>query len=178
MVEGWFSIRGCLLCGQWRERSCTLLLQRRMAPIWASLLLGVVWAVWHLPSFMLSSTPQSARALTPFLVATLALSVIVTPLFNHSQGSILLPAFFHLQLINPLWPDAQPYYTWLFVAFAAPVGVSCRRPGIHRVSPTVRQQDTPTGARFVHKQISLQSFGENPMHNVFVNDIRNMVEFG
>ena len=42
------------------------LLQQRMAPIWASLLLGVVWAVWHLPAFMLSSTPQSAWSLTSF----------------------------------------------------------------------------------------------------------------
>jgi uncharacterized protein len=42
-------------------------------------------------------------------------------LFNSSRGSILLPAFFHLQLINPLWPDAQPYDTWLFVALAAVV---------------------------------------------------------
>ncbi len=70
---------------------------------------------------MLSSTPQSAWAMTPFLVGTLALSVIVTTLFNHSRGSILLPAFFHLQLINPLWPDAQPYDTWLFVVVAAVV---------------------------------------------------------
>ncbi len=104
----------------WRGLALPLL-QRKMAPIWAALLLGVVWAVWHLPAFMLSSTPQSAWALTPFLVGTLALSVIVTPLFNHSHGSILLPAFFHLQLINPLWPDAQPYDTWLFVVVAAVV---------------------------------------------------------
>ena len=51
-------------------------------------------------------------------MGTVALSVIVTPLFNRSRGSILLPALFHLQLINPLWPDAQPYDTWLFVAVA------------------------------------------------------------
>ena len=42
----------------------------------------------------------------------------MTPLFNHSRGSLLLPAIFHLQLINPLWPDAQPYDTWLFVVVA------------------------------------------------------------
>jgi membrane protease YdiL (CAAX protease family) len=101
----------------WRGLALPLL-QRRMAPIWAALVLGIVWAVWHLPAFMLSTTPQSAWALTPFLVGTLALSVIVTPLFNHSRGSILLPAFFHLQLINPLWPDAQPYDSWLFVIVA------------------------------------------------------------
>ena len=104
----------------WRGLALPML-QRRMAPIWAALLLGVIWAVWHLPAFMLSGTPQSAWALTPFFVGTVALSVIVTPLFNNSCGSILLPAFFHLQLINPLWPDAQPYDTWLFVVVAVVV---------------------------------------------------------
>jgi membrane protease YdiL (CAAX protease family) len=95
--------------------------QRRLAPIWAALVLGAIWAFWHLPAFLLSGTPQSAWSLTPFLVGTVALSVIVTPLFNNAHGSILLPALFHLQLINPLWPDAQPYDTWLFVAVAAVV---------------------------------------------------------
>ena len=104
----------------WRGLALPML-QRRMAPIWAALVLGVIWAVWHFPAFMLSGTPQSAWALTPFVVGTLALSVIVTSLFNNSRGSILLPAFFHLQLINPLWPDAQPYDTWLFVVVAAVV---------------------------------------------------------
>jgi membrane protease YdiL (CAAX protease family) len=97
------------------------LLQRSMAPIWAGLVLGVIWGIWHLPAFLLSGTPQSAWSLTPFFVGTIALSVIVTPLFNSARGSILLPALFHLQLINPLWPDAQPYDTALFVAVAAAV---------------------------------------------------------
>mgnify|MGYP001033191114 FL=1 len=104
----------------WRGLALPLL-QRRMAPIWAALVLGVIWAVWHLPAFLLSGTPQSAWSLTPFLLGTVALSVIVTPLFNSSRGSILLSAFFHLQLINPLWPDAQPYDSWLFLMVAAVV---------------------------------------------------------
>lgn len=104
----------------WRGLALPLL-QRSMAPIWAALVLGVIWAVWHLPAFLLSGTPQSAWSLTPFFVGTVALSVIMTPLYNSSRGSILLPAFFHLQLINPLWPDAQPYDTWLFVVVAAVV---------------------------------------------------------
>lgn len=102
----------------WRGLALPLL-QRRMAPIWAALVLGVIWAFWHLPAFMLGGTPQSAWSLTPFFAGTVALSVIVTPLFNNSRGSILLPAFFHLQVINPLWPDAQPYDSWLFVVVAA-----------------------------------------------------------
>ncbi|WP_041702250.1 CPBP family intramembrane glutamic endopeptidase [Prosthecochloris aestuarii] len=104
----------------WRGMALPLL-QRSLSPIMASLVLGVIWAVWHLPAFLLSGTPQSAWSLTPFLIGTVALSVIVTPLFNSSRGSILLPALFHLQLINPLWPDAQPYDSWLFVLVACMV---------------------------------------------------------
>lgn len=114
------SIKGPVEEIGWRGLALPML-QRRMVPFWAALILGVVWAVWHLPAFLLGSTPQSTWSLAPFFVGTVALSVIVTPLFNSARGSILLPAFFHLQLINPLWPDAQPYDTWLFVAVAAVV---------------------------------------------------------
>ena len=42
----------------------------------------------------------------------------MTPLFNASRGSILVPALFHFQVNNPLWPDAQPYDTYFFVGVA------------------------------------------------------------
>jgi len=66
----------------------------------------------------LSGTPQSAWSFTPFFVGSVALSVIVTQLFNKSRGSILLPALFHFQCNNPIWPDAQPYDTFAFAAAA------------------------------------------------------------
>jgi uncharacterized protein len=94
------------------------ILQRRFTPLAASLILGVVWGVWHLPAFFLSGTPQSAWGFTPFLIGALAVSVIVTPLFNASGGSVLLAALFHFQLNNPLWPDAQPHDTIVFGAAA------------------------------------------------------------
>ncbi len=94
------------------------LLQRRMAPIWAGLVLGIIWGVWHLPAFFLSGTPQSAWSFTPFFIGSVSVSIIVTPLFNASRGSILLPALYHFQLNNPLWPDAQPYDTFFFAAAA------------------------------------------------------------
>jgi membrane protease YdiL (CAAX protease family) len=94
------------------------LLQRRMAPIWAGLLIGLIWGVWHLPAFFLGGTPQSNWSILPFLIGTTALGVIVTPLFNAAKGSLLWAALFHFQLNNPLWPDAQPMDTWVFVALA------------------------------------------------------------
>ena len=94
------------------------LLQRKIAPVWAGLILGVIWGVWHLPAFLLSGTPQGAWSFTPFFAGSVAVSVIVTALFNSSRGSILLAALFHFQLNNPLWPDAQPYDMFAFVAAA------------------------------------------------------------
>jgi uncharacterized protein len=97
------------------------LLQRRFAPFWAGLILGIIWGTWHLPAFFLSGTPQSGWSFTPFFVASIAASLIVTALFNDARGSILLAALFHFQLNNPLWPDAQPYDTLAFIAAAAAI---------------------------------------------------------
>lgn len=101
----------------WRGLALPLL-QRKFAPIWAGLILGVIWGFWHLPAFLLSGTPQSAWSFTPFFAGSVSVSVIVTALFNKSHGSILLPAMFHFQLNNPLWPDAQPYDMYAFVIVA------------------------------------------------------------
>ena len=112
-----FAVKGPVEEIGWRGLALPLL-QRKMAPLWAGLLLGIIWGVWHLPAFFLSGTPQSAWSFTDFFVGTVALSLIATALFNASRGSILLPALFHLQVINPLWPDAQPYDTIPFVVAA------------------------------------------------------------
>jgi hypothetical protein len=101
----------------WRGLALPLL-QRKMTPIWAALIIGVIWGLWHTPAFLLSGTEQSAWSFLPFFTGTIALSVIVTPLFNASRGSIFLPALFHFMLINPVWPDAQPYDTYLFALIA------------------------------------------------------------
>lgn len=97
------------------------ILQRHMAPLWSGFLIGATWGLWHLPAFYLSGTVQSGWSFTPFFIGNVSLAVIVTPLFNSSRGSILLPALFHFQLINPLWPDAQPYDTYFFVLVALAV---------------------------------------------------------
>jgi hypothetical protein len=54
-----------------------------------------------------------------FFSGCLAISVIATALFNRSHGSILLSAFFHFSLMNPIFPDAQPYDTYLLLVAAS-----------------------------------------------------------
>lgn len=94
------------------------LLQRKMAPFLAAVVLGIIWGFWHLPAFLLSGTQQSAWSFLPFFVGTITISLLMTALYNASKGSILLAAFMHFQLMNPAWPDAQPYDTYILVIVA------------------------------------------------------------
>jgi membrane protease YdiL (CAAX protease family) len=101
----------------WRGLALPLL-QRRFSPFWASLILGVVWAVWHAPAFAMSGTPQSAWSFGPFFLGLIAITVIMTPLFNASRGSLLIAILYHLNIMNPIFPDAQPWDSYLLAIVA------------------------------------------------------------
>jgi membrane protease YdiL (CAAX protease family) len=94
------------------------LMQRKFSPFWAGLLLGIIWAAWHIPAFFISGTPQSAWSAGPYFAGIIAISVILTPLFNASRGSLLIAALYHLQMMNPIFPDAQPWDSVLFIIAA------------------------------------------------------------
>lgn len=102
------------------------LLQRHLAPIWAGLIIGTIWGIWHLPAFFLSRTVFAEWNFLPFFIGNVTLAVLVTLIFNSARGSLLWPMLFHWQLINPFWPDAQPWDTWILVVVAAIV-VWCNR---------------------------------------------------
>jgi membrane protease YdiL (CAAX protease family) len=101
----------------WRGLALPLL-QRKFTPFWAGLILGIIWAVWHIPAFLIGGTPQSAWSFAPFFSGVIASSVILTALFNDSRGSLLLAVLFHFQMNNPIWPDAQPWDNVLLVMVA------------------------------------------------------------
>jgi hypothetical protein len=110
----------------WRGVAHPLLL-RRMRPILAGLVIATLWATWHLPAFLMEGTPQSNWSFGVFFIGIVAVEVTLTPMFMASRGSILLPMLYHFQLNGPIWPDAQPYDSFLFVAVAVVVVVLNRR---------------------------------------------------
>ncbi len=91
------------------------LLQRKMAPLWAGFIVGLIWAVWHIPAFLLGGGLQySAWSAFPFFGGVIAISVILTPMFNSARGSLLIAYLYHFQMMNPIWPDGQPWDNLLF----------------------------------------------------------------
>jgi membrane protease YdiL (CAAX protease family) len=55
----------------------------------ASVVLGIVWAAWHLPLFYTAGNLQSHWPFGWFALSVIASSVLFTWLFNRSQGSVV-----------------------------------------------------------------------------------------
>jgi len=87
-------------------------LQRRMGPLPAALLLGTVWAVWHVPMLLIQDTPHG---LLPLMLAYfVAGSVAFSWIFNHTGGSLLLMVIAHMgahlaQSHRPLPANPVPF---------------------------------------------------------------------
>lgn len=94
------------------------LLQRKMAPFWAGLVVGIIWAVWHTPAFLMSGTVYDNWSILPLFGGIIVLSIIITPLFNNSRSSLLIAYLYHFQMMNPIIPDAQPWENLLFALTA------------------------------------------------------------
>jgi len=71
------------------------MLQRRFGALTASVILGVVWGVWHLPSFFISGMNQTAFSFPVFVVGTVALAILMTVVYNGTGGSVLLAFLIH-----------------------------------------------------------------------------------
>lgn len=69
-------------------------LQARFGALAGSLLLGVAWALWHLPLFFVAQWRGSADLLF-YVSAGAALSVILCWVYNNAGGSLLPAMLFH-----------------------------------------------------------------------------------
>jgi hypothetical protein len=78
----------------WRGFALPRLLDR-FNPFFASLILGVIWGVWHLPSFFVGGMVQAGLSVPLFLLNSLLLSFFVTWVFQHTGGSVLVTVLIH-----------------------------------------------------------------------------------
>lgn len=82
-------------------------MQERMGPVAASVVLGVLWGLWHLPVFILVPGYNSAGAgvaaiagsvLVFTAVGAVGQSLLLTWLYNRTGGSVLLAVLAHASL--------------------------------------------------------------------------------
>ena len=136
--EGWYQLPASLLitllivgCFEelgWRGFAQPRL-QRSRTALTSALLIGVLWAIWHLPELV--SDPTDQRPPLPFFVWVIALSVILAWLYNSTGGSVLIVALSHSAantagaFLLPAF-DGDPYLLvmWLMAAAYAAAAVS------------------------------------------------------
>jgi len=95
-------------------------LQTRWNALISSLIIGLIWASWHLPLFLMVGTSQHELGLpfTGFLVGFMANSVIYTWLYNNTKQSLWSAILFHwlftfaTQVVSS-GVIRSPLYNWL-----------------------------------------------------------------
>jgi membrane protease YdiL (CAAX protease family) len=95
----------------------------------ASIVLGMIWALWHLPLFYLRGADTYGQSFPVYLLQVTALSIAIAWLYWHTSGSLLLTMLMHAAInnmtgivpsvarpaTNPFAPDAS-LLTWLTMA--------------------------------------------------------------
>jgi membrane protease YdiL (CAAX protease family) len=76
----------------------------------ASIVLGVVWACWHLPLFFLRGADTYGQSFVVYLLQVIALSVAMAWLYGRTHGSLLLVMLMHAAINNTkdIVPSAVP----------------------------------------------------------------------
>jgi uncharacterized protein len=87
--------------GGWRGYLLPVL-QRRSSALAASLVIGVVWTLWHVPMFWVPgaalppTVPPGIGSVGIYLAGVTATSIIATAMYNSSRGSLLVAVVYHL----------------------------------------------------------------------------------
>jgi uncharacterized protein len=73
-------------------------LQKQYSALLASLVVGILWGLWHLPLFFWVGGSMSNYPFVPWFIGLLANAFLFTWLYNSTKGSLLLVALFHIAL--------------------------------------------------------------------------------
>jgi uncharacterized protein len=108
----------------WRGFLLPRLLEK-YSPLEASLILGLIWGAWHINVFF-----SSISTWVFFTASTVALSILMTVMFLHTRGSVLLAIVMHWSvvpgkyIIGTLFPATQEPPDWLRAVLLIAVAVT------------------------------------------------------
>lgn len=113
------------------------IITQRFGWLASAFIVGVIWALWHLPLWFIES-PQSEIPFWVFFLNVLMLSVIMSIIMNYSEGSIifvvLLHLFFNVSLavVELLDVDTQSEYLKFSLYLYIPIVILLT--GIHELT--------------------------------------------
>jgi uncharacterized protein len=101
-------------------------LQERLGPLPTSVVIGVVWAFWHLPLFVLDFEMYSEFRFWLYVPTLVALSVIYTHLWHRSRGSVVVAMTLHaaINASSALIPVEDTVETVLDLPFLAQLSMA------------------------------------------------------
>ncbi len=83
-------------------------LQAVRSALGASVVLGIAWGVWHLPLYLTGADMRPLSLFAPWVVLTVAVSIILTWMYNGTGGSLLIVVLFHAASNLPLTVFFEP----------------------------------------------------------------------
>lgn len=94
------SISVLFFCGPLNEeigwRGFLLLrLQMCLNPLWSSIVMGIIWACWHLPMFFIVGTSQYGCSFILFMLDTTLASILIMWIFSKTDRSLIFTILYH-----------------------------------------------------------------------------------
>lgn len=78
-------------------------------PLYSSLILGIIWSIWHMPLFYIQDAVQKDINFFGYTLFTILITIIITIIFIKSGGSILAAILFHT-MTNLSWGVFPLFY--------------------------------------------------------------------
>jgi len=95
-------------------------LQTKFTAFTSSILLGVIWVIWHVPAFFIDEAPQAKLPFVQFSITLIAVSVLMTWVQNNTGQSLWPALILHttMNFTNEIFPlfnsDTNNYTPWIF----------------------------------------------------------------
>ncbi len=93
-------------------------LQKKRSPLLASLILAVIWGLWHLPFFWSAGWPGGVMGVIVFLLMEITpMAILFTAVFNRFEGSLPIVMVLHASINTaPLFIPLSAISTYLWIA--------------------------------------------------------------
>ena len=92
------------------------LLKKKYSVLTSSIILGFLWAIWHLPQFLVPVEKTGMFYITPiwlFILTVMTANILYSWIFNNTNQSVLASLILHAQM---------NFFFWIFPVLYTPTG--------------------------------------------------------